>query len=116
MGLDFSHADTSWAYGSFYVFRINLANEIGMDLQEMEGFKKGCKGLSWDGFNDDIIPLLNHSDCDGELTVEECKKVAPRLRELVANWDDTDFHKSRALKLADGMDLAVKANEPLVFC
>ena len=73
--------------------------------------------LLWDGNDkDDIIPLLNHSDCDDELTISECKQIAPRLRELVEKWDDEDYDKQRALMLADGMDEAVECNETFKFC
>jgi hypothetical protein len=112
MGIDFSHCNAQWSYGGFHSFRTRLASEIGMDLRSMEGFG-GDKKFS--DFKDDIIPLLNHSDCDGELSPEECKKVAPRLRELVKDWPD-GYDKRRALELAEGMELAVSKNEHLQFC
>lgn len=112
MGLDFSHCNARWAYSGFMRFRRKLANEIGMDLSKMEGFDGD---IPFSNYKDDIIPLLDHSDCDGELTVEECKKVAPRLRELVSTWEDTDRDKKIALELADGMDYALERDEPLRF-
>ncbi|MER2057200.1 MAG: hypothetical protein ABTA16_00170 [Niallia sp.] len=112
MGLDFSHTDVRWGYSSFNIFRKKLANQIGINLDAMEGFGGDIK---FDQFKDDIIPLLDHSDCDGELTVKECKKVAPRLRELVSNWDDGDYDKQKAISLAEGMELAVSQGEPLEF-
>lgn len=72
--------------------------------------------ISWDKVKDDIVPLLNHSDCDGILTPDECRKVAPRLRELVANWLDDDRDKINALLLAEGMEKAASKNENLEFC
>lgn len=112
MGLDFSHTDARWAYSGFANFRRRLAKEIGMDLDAMEGFGGDIK---FELFKDDIIPLLDHSDCDGELTVEECKKVAPRLRELVSGWEDDDYDKQKALSLAEGMELAASQGQPLEF-
>jgi hypothetical protein len=41
--------------------------------------------------------------------------VAPRLRQLVAEWRDDDYDKINALLLAEGMELAAASNEPLVF-
>lgn len=111
MGLDFSHTDARWSYGGFGNFRRRLANEIGMNLDDMEGFGGN---IPFHIYQDDIIPLLNHSDCDGELTPEECKQVAPRLRELVSGWED-DYDKSKALDLADGMELAANQGKPLEF-
>lgn len=111
MGLDFSHTDARWSYGGFNNFRRRLANEIGMNLDDMEGFDGN---IPFHIYQDDIIPLLNHSDCDGELTPDECKQVAPRLRELVSGWED-DYDKSKALDLADGMELAANQGQPLEF-
>jgi hypothetical protein len=85
---------------------------IGVNLNSMEGFG----GIfPWDNFDDDIIPLLNHSDCDGELTPEECAKVAPRLKELVEAWGDYEYDKRTATELISGMEKCAAANEPLEF-
>lgn len=76
----------------------------------------GCGGeTAWDKVADPIKPLLNHSDCEGHLTPEECAAVAPRLRELVDGWEG-DFDKYRALELARGMEAAAAAGELLEFC
>lgn len=112
MGLKFSHCDARWSYSGFGRFRRRLANEIGMDLDRVEGFNGF---IPFSSYEDDILPLLNHSDCDGELTVEECRKVAPRLRKLVSSWEDGDYDKRKAIELANGMDYAVEYNEPLGF-
>jgi hypothetical protein len=78
----------------------------------MEGFS-GERPWS-DVVNDDLIPLLNHSDCDGELSPDECSKIAPRLRAVVAPWPE-DYDKINALKLADGMEWCVDNQQPLIF-
>jgi hypothetical protein len=112
MGIDFSHCDAHWAYSGFHRFRCRLAEQVGLkDYHEIRStddprFEKIE--------NDPIVHLLAHSDCDGELTPDECRVVAPRLRELVSGWGD-DFDRSKALELADGMEEAAKANEPLEF-
>jgi hypothetical protein len=78
--------------------------------------------IPWATVHDPIVPLLHHSDCDGELTPEQCAVIAPRLRELVSGWEDEwtagieNYDKVNALKLADGMDQAVELNKPLIFC
>lgn len=112
MGLDFSHTDVRWSYTGFSIFRKKLAKQIGMDLDKMVGFGGD---IPFANFKDDIIPLLDHSDCEGELTVQECKKVAPRLKELISNWEDDDFDKIRAIELAEGMEKAIACEEPLEF-
>jgi hypothetical protein len=117
MGLDFSHTNAQWSYSGFMRFRERLAEEIGIDLNKMEGFNKenDYKGLSWEKIVDPIKYLLDHSDCEDDLSPELCSKVAPRLRELVSSWDDDDYDKEQALLLAEGMELAFSKNEPLEF-
>ena len=146
MGLDFSHCEAHWGYTAFALFRVKLAAEAGIDLHCMDGFAFGPSGeafepltisgdsgesgrmpgfdkyighqpvISWESIKDDIKPLLDHSDCDGELTPDECRRIAPRLRELVSTWPDDDRDKAKALELANGMDMAANANENLKFC
>lgn len=143
MGLDFSHTEAHWGYIGFNHFRSRLAAEAGIALHCMEGFAANMVNgesynevwicgynkdnlserppidiqpvIKWTKVHDDVVPLLNHSDCDGELSPEECLKVAPRLRELVKDWDDDDRDKENALWLAEGMELAASRNEPLEF-
>lgn len=112
MGIDFSHTEAYWAYSGFHRFRLRLAQEIQIDLEMMDGFGGD---IPFDSVNDSIKPLLDHSDCEGELTPEECAKVAPRLRELVAAWPDDDRDKINALRLAEGMERASANVENLIF-
>jgi hypothetical protein len=79
----------------------------------MEGFGGTIR---WEHYkNDNIIPLLYHSDCDGELTVEECDQIIPRLKELVNILPEEDYDKIKGLKLIESMEEAVENNEPLKF-
>jgi len=39
MGLNFSHTDMHWSYSCFHEFRRKLAAEIGIDLDDMDGFE-----------------------------------------------------------------------------
>ena len=112
MGLNFKQSNAQWSYSGFMSFRERLASEIGLTLREMDGFKDG--GNSWDSITDAIKPFLNHSDCDGELSVDEMKLVAPRLRELVADWED-DHDKENALELASDMEALILSGKPLIF-
>jgi hypothetical protein len=119
MGLNFrtnnnERSEAGWSYSGFNSFRARLAEEIGIVLRRMEGFTY-YHPVSWDGIKDDILPFLNHSDCDGELTYEECQQVAPRLLELIEDWDDDDIDKTRATILARDM-LAVQPEGELIFC
>lgn len=146
MGLGFSHGGAHWSYSGFNEFRRLLAREISLILEDMEGFhhyqhedvnnlmtqmkisyaeahsrlvsQEGPK-KSWEEVLDPLKDLLYHSDCDGHLTPEQCKKIAPRLREVVNKWADDHimgFHKRQALLLASGMDDCVRENKKLEFC
>jgi len=84
MGLDTTHDCWHGPYSSFNQFRHELAKQIGIDLREYMGYGgNGLKDLQ--SIPHDIMPLLNHSDCDGELTPDECKKIANGLGEILNN-------------------------------
>lgn len=118
MGIDFTWEGEDeqdiahWAYGGFMRFRKKLASEIGINMDEMTGFGGERK---WDNIQDNIKPLLDHSDCDGELSPEECQQVSSRLKELVKEWDD-DYDKQQALILARNMEECNKLDTELIFC
>lgn len=119
MGIEFSRGKAHWSYTRFHIFRIRLAAEIGIDLDDMRGFKWSKKhgygrGKSWDKVKDPIALLLNHSDSSGDLSPKQCAKVAPRLRELVSSWPD-DFNKLMALQLAEAFDECAFYGERLLF-
>jgi hypothetical protein len=129
MGIGFrlakSHQDhesigvgAQWSYSGFNSFRQRLAADIGIDLTQMDGF--GGEQRSWDTVNDPLKDLLNHSDCDGHLTAEQCAVIGPRLKELAEKWDENEgimFHdKPNALKLAVGMEAAATHKYLLMFC
>jgi hypothetical protein len=112
MGLNFGNSSARWSYSGFSSFRNKLADSIGINLSHMRGF--GGKE-HWEIVFDDIVPLLNHSDCEGELSPEDCKRVAPRLREIVSSWPDLDYDKTQALMLAQSMENCASTNNPLEF-
>ena len=91
MGLDFNARISRdvgwprWSYNGFHRFRSKLAEAIGVKLDDMQGFG-GPE--PWTSVDDPIVALLDHSDCDGDLTVEACKAVAPRLREIVETFEN----------------------------
>ena len=115
MGIDFSHGRARWSYIGFHNFRSRIAESAGLDLEKLYNLNG-----PWDMIEEGLRPFLNHSDRDGDLTVEELKLIAPRLKEIVTSWsDDTldeEFNKKEGLKLVEGMEAAIEANEPLEFC
>lgn len=124
MGLDFrakgydkSWVGPHWDYSGFHRFRQRLAEEIGVPLLQMEGFRSdGQEGLPWSAVNDPLRPLLNHSDCDGYLRPSQCERVAPRLREIVTRWPEDDYDRQHGLMLVDMMEHCARARTRLVFC
>ena len=118
MGLDFTHTDAHWSYSGFMRARERLAETMGLNLREMVGFaglaEHGAR--EWPSADEyPLVYLLHHSDCDGELTPEQCKAVAPALRKAVDGWPQDDYDRINFLELADGMDAAAADNEPLEF-
>lgn len=73
-----------WSYAGFNVFRERLARHIGIDLSTMKGF--GGEG-DWDSVQSPLRHLLDHSDCQGDLSVEQAAELAPALEEALAEID-----------------------------
>ena len=119
MGIDFNLCDAHWSYSGFHFFRRRLANEIGINLDEMQGFSfigdDIVERKSWENITDPIKLLLDHSDCDGYLTPSQCRKIYPRILELVKNWVDDDYDKKQAIELANGMKKATIIFKKLEF-
>lgn len=112
MGIDFSHCNASWSYSGFHRFRCRLAEVVHLTLEDYNGY--GEK-KDWPTSEEEpLVSLFNHSDCEGELTPEECRLIAPRLREVMSNWAD-DYDRRMGMDLAQGMENAANANEPLEF-
>lgn len=59
--------------------------------------------------------LLDHSDCDGELSPEECEKIIPTLIATIADWPEDDYDKIEAFKLVRQMITSVEMNRALIF-
>ncbi len=117
MGVRFYPGEASWSYSGFMEFRERLGRAIGVKLSDMTGFG-GQR--PWAEVHDDIVGLLNHADCEGELLPAECSRIASRLRELVLSWkptpdSDEGYDRKMGLRLAEGMEIAADANHPLEF-
>ncbi len=110
MGLSIGEAH--WTYSWFRKFRRRLADSIGINIRDMAGF--GGE-ISWGTVHDDIVPLLDHSDCDGELSPDDCAKVAPRLSEVINPWPNDDWMREQRMILAAEMERHSASGEYLVF-
>lgn len=107
MGLDFNACMAHWSYSGFNRFRERLAAAEGRSLDSYFEMDERATPLS---------PLLNHSDCDGDISPEDCATVAKALREIVMRWPEDDYDRQHGLLLAEGMEYCAKNNEPLEFC
>lgn len=117
MGLDTSHNAWHGPYSSFNQFRFWLATLIGINLSEYIGYGDvGTKQLS--SIESDLRLLFDHSDCDGNIPPEDCKKIADAITEVLKTTDKGPYphiHYNDAITFRDGCLLAYKKNEILDF-
>lgn len=114
MGIDFSHGEAHWSYSGFMRFRSKLIETLELgDLNEMYDDGSYVDKLS----NIPIYPLINHSDCDGFLTVEEMKQIIPQLDLIIAMWEDSgdDYDVGRGREFIEGMKYAIEEGESMEF-
>lgn len=118
MGLDTTHNCWHGPYSSFNRFRHSLASQIGINLDEYVGYGP-TEGKDLNSIQHGIRPLLNHSDCDGFLTVKEAKEIAKGLSNILENFDEeieADFNfKENIEQFREGCLLAVKENKKIEF-
>lgn len=116
MGLDTTHNCWHGAYSSFNLFRKNLASLIGFNLNDFEGFG-GTRSFS--EMKHGIMPLLNHSDCDGELTVDECKSIVEGLNDVLEKNKELEqsdkYFYYKVVQFRDGCLDAISNNEEVRF-
>ncbi len=113
MGLGFSHSTAHWSYIGFMHFRERLALHIGINLHEMAGFSDD--GKSWSKIKSPLKYLLNHSDCDGQISAKRCGKIWPELKNILLQWDPAHYDVEMGLLLCDGMEQAAKELKPFKF-
>lgn len=111
----------SWSYPGFRQFRQRLAQHIGIDLKQMRGF--GGEG-DWTTVSSPIRHLLDHSDCDGELTPQQASELAPTLRQALQEigsrtdpGDDPewDYDQKAGAELVQLLELCARENVPVEF-
>ena len=85
MGLHVSHDCWNSSYNEFRRFRRAIAEAIGIDLLQMQGFTKdGEEGVPWESISpSDVHFLLHHSDCDGSIRYPDARKLADALEALL---------------------------------
>lgn len=127
MGLHISPGGAQWSYGGFMAFRERLAFLEGFDLRTMQGYCRHYRGGEhpdgecpeavgdWDEMQAQtpLVPLFNHSDCDGYLQPWECEGMLPRLRRILALWETVEgdpivkYDRDQLRALIDGMEHVV---------
>ena len=118
MGLDTSHNCWHGGYGRFNRFRYSLAEQIGINLDDYIGYHENAK-KNLSEINHDLQPLFDHSDCDGNLDVDDCIKIVRGLNQVLKNFNDkieadSDF-KERIIQFRDGCIDAISKNESVEF-
>ncbi len=116
MGLDTTHDAWHGPYSSFNTFRYWLAEQIGVNLSEYIGYSNEKATKSLESIDHDIMPLLNHSDCDGKLTPGECRQIVKGLKDIMdklpadtiktewSNWWLTNRFRKGCIKAANAKE------------
>jgi len=137
MGLDVSHDAFSGAYSAFNRFRGAVAEAMGGSFpphkpgaRDDEGKPMDPRMWYWgDGYTAETHPglmvFLAHEDCDGEISPEDCVKVADELEMLLpklaaaglglGHIERAGGYAAVAEKFIAGCRCAAAENEPLVF-
>ena len=115
--------NAQWSYSGFMNFRKRIAASCGANLLEMEGFKENGRPWEypWIGTLGDLIPFMNHSDCDGHLTAKQCRRAAVRLRQVLELFKCIgvpvyDHDVINGIKLAEAMECCALERRHLRFC
>lgn len=120
-------------YGSFHGFRTYIANFENITLENMQGFK--TDGVNWNTVKTKLKPLLNHSDCDGQLSIKAISRMLPRLEEILIllgekltnegfdltnlsqEYSNVECYYYRKLEsLIELFKTAVEIEKPIIFC
>lgn len=91
-------------YLYFHNYRIELARQLGITLENMQGFSNGF--IEWNN-NIQFNYLLSHSDCDGKLTFKDCKKLLREFNTIKISFKNKDFENTHK-DLQELILLAVK--------
>lgn len=119
MGLDTSHDCWHGGYIGFNTWRTKVAEVAGFgNLREYDGYAIG--GKPWPE-NDPFVPLLYHSDCDGDIAWESCGPLADALEQLLPSMRRADlvrplpWFESKTKQFIKGLREAFAAQENVEF-
>lgn len=118
----------SMPYSSFMELRAAICEQAGLgNIYEYKGYANTISAKNRGQRKTDspkefdqshlLTPLLNHSDCDGEMSPAECRKTLEgldkQLVEAVCNIRGLGYEMNTLLK---ALKKAVEQNERLIFC
>lgn len=118
MGLNTTHGCWDGPYSMFNTFRYGLAHMIGISLDDYAGYR-GSGNLDLTSIDHDLMPLFNHSDCDGVIPPEDAKKIADGLTDILMRLETTDEpyrgFSEEVKQFRSGCALAASKNETIEF-
>lgn len=119
MGLNVTHNCWSGPYSSFNEFRYALATQIGIDLNDYIGYGSSNATKELTSIDNDLMALFNHSDCEGELSVNDSIAIVKGLQSVLINLNERSLpypnFKNDIIKFRDGCLRAFLKNEIIKF-
>lgn len=83
MGLNTTHGAWDGPYSCFNDFRYAIGKRIGINMDDYIGYNPMTGTKELDDIEHPVRYLLDHSDCDGELSPSECTLIAFGLDQIM---------------------------------
>src|SRR5690242_7045048 len=111
MGLNTSHGCWDGPYSSFNSWRKDVC--AAANLGDLDSYK-GHGGVR-DFPTHPLTPLLDHSDCDGEIKWKDCDGIAKALKEVLPKFKKDAYNHDKTTRFIEGCTKAFKAKQNVVF-
>lgn len=145
MGLDTTHDCWHGSYGGFGIFRETVGRAAGLPYVVDPSYgNRHRANIEWDQYpleayqgrwrkvrptwvqpedvygvpvQDDVLYLIVHSDCDGELRRGYLPRLVRRLIELEPRFDELagDYEAGALRQFIEGLELAIRQGEHVRF-
>lgn len=96
-------------------------NSDALEMAQLNRIRKRLP-IKWDLFgNHPLIPLLTHSDCEGDISYGNCKRIADALEKLIPLLPDEDAGghignwRKKTETFIEGLRCAYEKKEKLIF-
>lgn len=117
MGLDTTHNCYHGAYSWFNSFREWIFRNIWLNPNDFIWYSR-----DWEWTKDlkdiwhPILPLLNHSDCDGILDKEDQESIIIWWNQILANLiEKNELYENKLKQFIEWCELALEDNEDVEF-